>query len=88
MNARPRYLEAVVHLDGLQLDDPAAGKPRQHDVLGKLSVRASGRAYRCGCGPTEVQRGKVQLGIRYVPLPDRKVEDRLARLDFALDAPQ
>ena len=46
VDARPRDRQPVVDLHRLQLDDAAAGEPRQHDVLRELRVRPGGGAER------------------------------------------
>ena len=46
VDARPRHLDLVVDLDGLQLDHPPAGEPGERDVLRHLGVRPRRRAER------------------------------------------
>ena len=48
VDARARDVELVEHLDGLELDDPAAAEPAEDDVLGELGVRPGRRAERRG----------------------------------------
>ncbi len=54
VNAGARNLETVVHLHGLQLDDPTSRQPRENDVLGELCMRTGCRPDGGGSAPGEV----------------------------------
>ncbi len=46
VDARPRDLQLVVDLDRLELHDPPAGEPGEHEVLSHLRLRPGRRARR------------------------------------------
>ena len=51
--------EAVVHLDGLELQDPSPREIRERDVLRELRVRAGGRADGRGRAVAVERHGEV-----------------------------
>ena len=88
VDARPRDVELVEDLDGLELDDARAGQPGQDDVLGQLRVRAGGRADRRGGRPAEEADRQVRPGGGVVEAVGRQVEDALPRLPLVGDPPE
>ena len=94
VDARPRDRQRVVDLDSLQLDDAAAGEPREHDVLRELRVRAGRRPERrrghaavhadrqiVRRGPgEELARGQVEDRLPLVELPEHAANERAKRV--------
>ncbi len=82
VDARARYFQLVVDLDRLELHDPPAGEPGEHEVLSHLRLRTGGRARRRfrprdrEIAPTN-RGGEAASAAGTIPLPRRQVEDRL-----------
>ena len=81
VDARPRDLQLVENLDGLQLDDARAAQPGEHDVLRQLTVRSGGRPERRGGAVAVKVDREIQPGQAAEELALRQVED----LAFPLD---
>ncbi len=79
VDAGPADDEAVVDLDGLELQDPTPRQIRQPDVLGELRVRAGGRADGRGRPVSVEGDGEIEAGEALVDSPRRQVEDRTLR---------
>ena len=83
VDAGARQDQHVLHLHRLQLDHPAAGEPRQYDVLRQLRVRPGGRAERRGgASPMHPHRHVPRCAPEH-EAPRRQVEDGAARLQLA-----
>ena len=97
VDARPRDLQLVEDLDGLQLDDARAAQPGEHDVLRQLAVRSGRRAERRGSAVAVERDREIQprdaaeeLGSsagRRSCLPSRTRERRAARAEAAEPEP-
>ena len=86
VDARPRDLQLVVHLDRLQLDEPAAAEPRRDDVLTELGVRAGRWADGRGERLAEEAAARRTAAVGRVEERGRDVEDRPLALVLHEDA--
>ena len=78
VDAGARNRQLVVDLDGLQLDDAAAGEPGEDDVLRELRVRPRRRPNGEDAAAVEADR-QIELGVAEEARGERQIEDRLPR---------
>jgi len=88
VDARPADLEFVHDLDGLELHEPGASQPGQHDVLGHLAVRPGGRADRSRRRPSQ-EVDRYVGALRHVEESGRRqVVDTVPALPLVADPGQ
>ena len=88
VDAGPRDHEPVVDLDRLQLEDPAARQPREHDILRHLVLRPRGGAQRTGRAAAVKEDGGVEVGGAVPELAGGQVEHLALALVLAKHPPQ
>ena len=88
IDARPRDVEVVDHLDRLQFEEARSPEPGEHQVLRHLRVRTGGRADRRGAAPTEELESEIDVGFRAPDARRRLVEDPVAGRPLMVDAAQ
>ncbi len=75
VDARPGQDQAVVDLDGLELEDAAPGQPGQHDVLRHLVLGAGRGSDRARRAPSVEEHGGVEVRRAVPELARGQVED-------------